>query len=96
MRDWCDMVVEISDCEPHHSKTTHKICRHIFRYFCINKFKDPKKFEGRRGLEYDTFIESLSEYPKDLVDNILDYDGFLEKTHEVSRKHKSKTNLSKD
>lgn len=96
MHKWCDMVIEMSDCEPHNGKHIKKICHHVFRYFCTHKFKDPKKFEGRRGLEYETFVESMVEHPKELVDQILDYPLFLEKTHEVSKKHKSKTNQSKD
>jgi|UniRef100_A0A6C0HF22 hypothetical protein len=96
MHEWCDTVVEMSDCEPHNAKHIKKICHHVFRYMCTHKFKDDRKFRDRRGVEYDVFLESLASYPPDIVHGILDYPGFLEKTHQVAHKHKSKTNRSKD
>jgi hypothetical protein len=41
-------------------------------------------------------LESMSSYPQELVQAVLDYPDFLDKTHSVARKHKSKTNRSKD
>jgi hypothetical protein len=96
MHEWCDTVVEMSDCEPHHGKQVKKICQHVFRYVCTHKLKDEKKFRDRRGVEYDAFVESMSSYPQELVQAVLDYPDFLDKTHSAARKHKSKTNRSKD
>ena len=96
MKEWCDAVIEMSDCEPHNSKHIKKICNHIFRYICITKIKDIKKFKEKYGTDYELFIQSLSEYPSEIINDILDYDGFWEKTHEFCKKYKSKTNPSKD
>ena len=96
MEHWCMVVTNMKDDEPHKSKDIKKICEHTFRYFCKTKFKYPKKFEEKHGHEYEAFKESLSEFPQDLVEDVLNYPEFLEKTHEVSKKYKSKMNLSKD
>ena len=89
MKEWHLKVIEMTDIEPHNKKHIDKICQDVFRYLSTKKLKDPHKFKEKYGLEYETFTEELcSKHSKDLVETILNYDNFMDLTHEHTRKYK--------
>ena len=82
-------VIEMKDIEPHNCKLIDKICNDTFRYVSSKKLKEPHKFKEKYGLEYENFKEHLcSKHPKDLVETILDFDNFMDLTHEHTKKYK--------
>jgi len=86
MKEFYKKVLEMKDIEPHNSKKISRVCQDIFRYLSSKKIKDLKKFQEKYGLEYENFIEELLlKHDKDIVRDIIDYDGFMDICHEQSK-----------
>jgi hypothetical protein len=79
-----ELIVKLSD-EQSDWRTFKELCREIMRYLSTKKIKDVGLFKKKTGTEYSTFYDSL-EFPKEMLDDLLDNDEFIDLVLQESRK----------
>ena len=79
-----ELIVKLSD-EQTDWRTFKQLCREIVRYLSTKKIKDIGLFKKKTGTEYSAFYDSL-EFPKEMLDDLLDNDEFIDLDIEETKK----------
>jgi hypothetical protein len=76
MEKWHNLVLNFKD-ESDNSHLTQLFCHQVFRELRTAKIKEKGKFKNRMGPEFEQWSAKLAtEYPPDLVSEILQDDEF--------------------
>jgi hypothetical protein len=87
--EWVETVRDLKDAEKANGTEPYDVectCRDILRYVRRVRIREVGRFQQRTGLEYDSFLKSLSAHNEELVLRIVADDEFWEATVGMVRK----------